>query len=360
MIKKICFFANFYDFPKQKALSYYEKIFPTDINLFLLCPNKYKNKFKTENMNVHGFDGNLLTTPFKLRKFCQEKKIDVLTNLGGTYKMALVFFLATLFTKTKNLFYIRSDLFSKKRNGLFFTISKTIDDLFQSSFFFFQFFISRLLVVNKVTSNRLKKYLFFNENKICYLSLTIDKNLFHKKDKFLCRKKLNFSKNEKLIIYVGRIHYRKGSDFLLQLIKQNSDKKFILIGKILDESFKKENLANLVLIPSKTEKELVDYYNAADLCIFLSRAEGLGRVPREAMLCGIPTIVSDIETLEILKPAFKVPFNIKKIQEKIDYVLNLSEKEKKEIATKSRNFIIKEHGENVWKKKHLKYFLNWK
>jgi len=358
MIKRICFFANFYDFPKQKTLTYCEKIFPNDIEIFLFCPEVVKEKFKVRRAKVFTSKTKLLV-PFELREFCRKNEIDVLTNLGGSGKVAFALFLSTLFTKTKTLFCLRGNIFSKKRPGFRFFISRIPNDIIQLSFLPLQFFISRFTAGGEDITEKLRRLLFFTKKKIFYLPTVIDTDLFKPKNKENCRKKLKIDKREKVILFVGRVQYTKGSDFLLKIIKQNPDKKFILIGKLMDENYKKEELKNLILIPSITEKEIVNYYNAADLCLFLSRIEGSARVPREAMACGCPTIVSNVEMLRTLKTAIKVPFKIDSIQRQIDNLFNLSEEKKKHLSILGRKFIIKEHSEKALREKYLKYFLEF-
>jgi len=343
MIKNICFFTTNFEYPRQIMFSYYEKILPKNIKLFLFCKGGDKNKFKVKRTKKINYFNNKLSIILRLRKFCKENRIDILTNLSGSTKIATTLVLATFLTKTKNIYYNHGNPPFSSYLGLI----------------PIQFFLNRILFCTQDVVKKTKKYLCFSRKNIFKLAPALNVYLFKPKNKKQCRKTLKIKSKEKTIIFVGRIQYMKGSDYLLKLIKRNPDKKFILIGSIMDNEYKKENLKNLFIIPKTDLNNLINYYNVSDLCLFLSRGEGYGLVPREAMSCGIPTMISDIESLRNLEQTIIVPFNIDKIQEKIDWFFNLSEKEKKKLSKKSRDLIIKEYSEEALKSKHLKYFLEF-
>jgi len=298
-MKNIAFFTNFYDYPKQKIISSFENVFPKDIKMYFLCPESHIDKFELKRA-----EAVKLSNPLELRKICRELNINVLTNIGGSDKMAIVLILSTIFTDTKIIFHLRGNIFPKKMNGFKFKIICLINNIRHISFFVFQFFFYRFFSASKDITNKLRRIFFLSRNKIFFVPNTIETDLFKPKDKFLCRKKLGLNKEDHIIIYVGRVHYLKGSDLLFKIIKRNRNKKFIIVGELMDKNFN-VNLDNIIYHEYKTPEELVDYYNASDLCLFLSRIEGYGRVPREAMACGTPTIVSDIEALNEINCAEK-------------------------------------------------------
>src|SRR4030042_3106370 len=152
----------------------------------------------------------------------------------------------------------------------------------------------------------------------------------------------------------------KGSDVLFSLIKANPDKKFILIGQIIDKDIKEEvekaKHKNLLWLEHKNQTELVDYYNASDLCVFPSRVEGNPLVPREAMACGVPSIISDIPSTESFRECIKVSINADKMNKAMNEFINLPEKEKKALSIRARRFIVEEYDDDAWKKRYLKNF----
>jgi len=114
---------------------------------------------------------------------------------------------------------------------------------------------------------------------------------------------------------------------------------------------------NIQIILPKNPENLVDYYNAADLCLFPSRVEGFGLVPREAMACGTPALVSNIPALRMIKQAIKVQLKTNKFDKAINNFFKLSKEEKQELSKKSRAEIIKEYGDEVCKELYLRSLL---
>jgi len=342
MTSKICFLTTYYDFPRQRMLNYYEKIIPKNYKIFLLCLEGEKKKYNIKRTTIIGYKNKKNLISSFLRNFCIEKDIDILTNLSGGPNIAFTMAFSTLGTKTKVVFY---DHGNPKIKGM----------LFLSTF---QLFLNRILIGTSDLKSKLGKYLFLVKKRIFVLPTAIDTEFLKPKNKALCKKKLGFKNKDFVIIFPGRIQYMKGSDFLLKAIKLNPEKKFILMGQLMDENFKKERLDN-VLIKKVKPSKVIDLYNAADLCLFLSRSEGLGLAYREAMSCGVPAIISDIEALRTVKAAVKVPFDITKIQKEINKFFNLTEKQRVSLAKKTREYIVREHSEKSLKEVHLKHFLKF-
>ncbi|MBU3940389.1 MAG: glycosyltransferase family 4 protein [Nanoarchaeota archaeon] len=340
MIKKICFFTTHFDFPRQGYLNYFEKILPDNAEAFLFCSESEKENFNTKKIKKYGYAGNKFSAPFALRNFCKKNDIELVVNLSGMDEAAFTIAFASAFSKTKGVYWITGN---------------PVYTLKTSLFLISQFFLERCLVSAKDITEKVRKLLIFKK-KVFNVPLTVDTDFFIPIDKEKCRKKLDINKNDKIIIFVGRVQYQKGSDCLLELIKKNSDKKFILIGDLFDENYKGEKLDNLVLLPPKSQEELVEYYGAADLCVFPSRIEGFGLVPREAMSCGVPTIVSDIESLRMIEPAMKIKIDANEAQIALDKFFSLSEKQKEELSIEGRQFIIEECSEKNMRSVYLKNF----
>ncbi|MDO8517241.1 MAG: glycosyltransferase family 4 protein, partial [Nanoarchaeota archaeon] len=234
-----------------------------------------------------------------------------------------------------------------------------IKSFFEALFFLpLSFLPKKILFCSKDIYEFYKKNFSYLIKNLDYLPLTIDTKLFVPKDKKTARKKLGLPINKEIILYVGRIEYMKGSDISLELIKNNPNKIFVLIGEINDNHFKNLNLQNLIHLNSKKHEELVDYYNSADLCIFPSRIESFGFVPREAMSCGLPTLVSDIKSLRTLESAIKSKLNYESMNNEIKKFFEISEKQKKKISLESRKFIIKEYSEENLKKEFINKLFN--
>src|SRR3989344_7453267 len=133
MIKRICFFTPAYDPARQSQMNYYEKVFPKDIELFVVSLKEIDEKYKLKRTKMFSLSYDRLKAPFRLRKFCKENRIDLLTNLRGTGRATFVFVIATTFTKTKSLFYVVGNPNFKQPISWPFFISQFFIDRFLAS-----------------------------------------------------------------------------------------------------------------------------------------------------------------------------------------------------------------------------------
>ena len=110
--------------------------------------------------------------------------------------------------------------------------------------------------------------------------------------------------NEKIILYVGRLVYEKGVQHLIsampKILENYHDAKLIIAGKggMLDElkgQAEVMGLSNKVYFTGYlNSKQVQKMYKCADVAVFPSTYEPFGIVALEAMLAGVPTVVSDI------------------------------------------------------------------
>ncbi len=108
---------------------------------------------------------------------------------------------------------------------------------------------------------------------------------------------------EKIVIYVGRFSKEKGISYLVtavqQLRKQMSNFALLLLGDgpLLNElmSHCKVQRMNNVYFPGFTsEEDKIRYYSISDIFVLPSLREPWGVVVNEAMLCGLPVIVTRV------------------------------------------------------------------
>ncbi|MCI9177220.1 MAG: glycosyltransferase family 4 protein [Clostridia bacterium] len=110
--------------------------------------------------------------------------------------------------------------------------------------------------------------------------------------------------NEKIILYVGRLVYEKGIQHLIsampKILNSYHDAKLVIAGKggMLDELKAQASamgIANKVYFAGYlNSKQVQKIYKCADIAVFPSTYEPFGIVALEAMLAGVPTVVSDI------------------------------------------------------------------
>ena len=114
--------------------------------------------------------------------------------------------------------------------------------------------------------------------------------------------------NEKIILYVGRLVYEKGVQHLIaampKILSNYNDAKLIIAGRggMMDEL--KAEASNLGLNDKiyftgyLNSKQVQKMYKCADVAVFPSTYEPFGIVALEAMLAGVPTVVSDVGGLD--------------------------------------------------------------
>lgn len=110
--------------------------------------------------------------------------------------------------------------------------------------------------------------------------------------------------NEKIILYIGRLVYEKGVQNLIaampKIINGYNDTKLIIGGRggmydELREQARNLGIENKVYFTGYlSSKEVQKMYKCADIAVFPSTYEPFGIVALEAMLAGVPTVVSDI------------------------------------------------------------------
>ena len=110
--------------------------------------------------------------------------------------------------------------------------------------------------------------------------------------------------NEKIILFMGRLVYEKGIQHLIsampKILDHYHDVKLVIAGKggMLDEL--KAQVNNLGISQKVyfagylNSKDVQKMYRCADISVFPSTYEPFGIVALEAMLAGVPVVVSDI------------------------------------------------------------------
>jgi rhamnosyl/mannosyltransferase len=107
-----------------------------------------------------------------------------------------------------------------------------------------------------------------------------------------------------LVLFVGRLVYYKGLEFLIDAINLVPDVTLIIIGSgplkntLLNKINKLNLTSRIKIIPEVDEETLHSYYKACDLFVLPSveKSETYGIVQIEAMACGKPVICTDLGT----------------------------------------------------------------
>ena len=100
--------------------------------------------------------------------------------------------------------------------------------------------------------------------------------------------------NEKLeLLFVGRINQRKGIKYLLQALSllDSQQVHLTICGRVVDDLALFKPFADRITIrPSVSSADLIAAYQAADLFVFPSVAEGFAQVLLESLASGLPIL----------------------------------------------------------------------
>lgn len=166
--------------------------------------------------------------------------------------------------------------------------------------------VDKFVGVSRETCDILEKVNGVPREKIEYISLGVDTNLFKfdQGEREKIRKKLSISDEGVLILSTGKINKVRGSDLIIKAFNHlKSDRKIhlLLVGMVSPE-FKKslislvieEKRKNIIFHSFVPIYELFKYYSASDICVWDSASISF----YEAMSCQRPIICRDSPALK--------------------------------------------------------------
>ena len=167
---------------------------------------------------------------------------------------------------------------------------------------------SEVIVNSNYMKNELQRLFGLPYEKINVIPNGVNMNLFNGIERdYNFRRKFAMD-NEKIILNVGRLVYEKGVQHLIaampKILSNYNDAKLIIAGRggMMDEL--RAEASNLGLNDKiyftgyLNSKQVQKMYKCADVAVFPSTYEPFGIVALEAMLAGVPTVVSDVGGLD--------------------------------------------------------------
>jgi len=171
--------------------------------------------------------------------------------------------------------------------------------------------------------------------------------------------KSKYGINDKIILYLGRIHKLKGIDFAIkafsELVKEMDNIVFVIAGS--DDGYKSEleklidelDLRNKVIFTGYVEEaDKLSAYVDADLFVHtVLYMGGVGIAPFESILCNTPVIVTGGcgELIKEIKCGYLVKYgDVNELKEKMKYVFDHQNKAK-QLVENGKNYI---HENLAW------------
>ncbi|MFO7461391.1 MAG: glycosyltransferase family 4 protein [Desulfatiglandales bacterium] len=143
-----------------------------------------------------------------------------------------------------------------------------------------------------------------SDEKISVIPNGIDLNHFYVEDRVEARRRLGVSEDAKVILSVGSLIPLKGHDVILgafqELVRKVKGLHLYVVGEgpergILERKAREINLASSVsFVGQQPNRELRNWYNAADVFCLASSREGWPNVIMEALACGTPVVATNI------------------------------------------------------------------
>ncbi len=159
--------------------------------------------------------------------------------------------------------------------------------------------------------------------KIAVIPPGVDLELFRPIPKAEARARIGLPRDDKLILFVGRIEPLKGIDTLIEAVaiafRHHNELRghvclAIIGGDVGDDPSKMSTEMNrlqrlrtelgvedlVTFLGKQSQTDLPDYYSAAEVLVVPSHYESFGMVAVEAMACGTPVIASNVGGLSYI------------------------------------------------------------
>ena len=181
------------------------------------------------------------------------------------------------------------------------------------------------------------------------------------KDRIECRNRLGLPLNKKILLQVGRATQDRGFDWIIELIdhyQKNEEYFMVFVGVHKEDPYFADlNQRNVLIIDYVDVDDLCDYYNAADVLIFLLHNKlemnfgGTGYVPMESLICGTPVISTTFNSFPdpSINEVSRIPQSYEEVIPMIEDILktNISREKCREIVMETFSWekVITKHYE---------------
>lgn len=327
-----------------EALPIYEKKGVTaDILLLKRVNTSLLQELESINKNkIFSLDKSSVYNPlkiFKIKSYIKDYDIIHVHLFPTFYYVALS---NILFFFGKKMVYTEHSNHNRRLNSKYF---KVIDKIFYSIY-------TKIICISDGVKEALMEKLNIGKEKLIVINnglniSKIEESVPHSKEK------LGFSQNDSLLVMVAGFRKEKDHKTVICALKHLPENyKLILVGEgetqaEAKELAKAQNLEKRVFFLGIRD-DVYSIFKACDIAILSSHWEGFGLVVLESILCGKPTLVSDVPGLCQRVENGAIPFQKSNSVELSQKILELMKNENLykstvvEAFSKSRNYSIEE------------------
>jgi 1,2-diacylglycerol 3-alpha-glucosyltransferase len=227
---------------------------------------------------------------------------------------------------------------------------------------------TRYSCVSQTVCNELKT-MGIPENRMSCILNGVDITRFCPTDnKSAIRSKLGLSKDDTVILSVGRLAHQKQPHTMIEVFshleKELGDVTLCIAGKgeLLEETkdlAEKMGLRKVLFLGYVDDRDLPDLYACADYYIMTSKYEGLPLTLLEAMASGLPCIVSDIPNLGIVRDAdCGIILNYGNVSSASDQILEYISNDHANHSQNARKYALEKLDWHVISEQYLEELLN--
>jgi len=322
-------------------------------DIVIITGNTKKSGYQKENGNLY-YHIPLLKSIWEVFFVNRPGSYQIVEELLKKRKIDIIHFHSPLFT-------FLHGLLRKKKIPLIMTTHYLLDvKLSKSASVIYNSFIKRMTLY---IAKNVDKIICVNEDyipvfekwgvdsdKLIFIPNGVDIKKFSPGESKIKKK----FKDQKIIVYFGRLHYQKNVDLLIKSFKIVKEKirnvKLIIIGSGTDfDKLKKMSSddKDIMMTGFIPNEDLIDYLRATDVVVFPSRGENASFTIMEAMSCELPVISSDVgNAKKILGDGRGIlieKYTEEDIAEKCIQVLN-NEKMADKMGKDARKFVEENHS----------------
>lgn len=232
---------------------------------------------------------------------------------------------------------------------------------FQSEAGLFQLLLSKFIARKadgiRVVSSGIKEKLVkrgIPSEKIAVIPTPVDVEKFKASEPEKVKQIKDTYFNKKIILYAGRLVKVKNLSLLLKAVARIRNSKHNIVLLIIGDGGERAKLKRMVgrlgiedvvvFISSAPQKDLVNYYHAADVFVLPSFSESLGKVLIEAGAAGCPVVSTETTGARDIvvdgRTGYLTPINDENaVVEKILKVLRQDESERQEMAKNAQRIL---------------------